>query len=226
VTDSPVDHSRPRATFVALLVLCAVALRLWRVRVGLPDFLEEAIPLRIALGMKDAASGRIDWNPHQFNYPSLSVYAHFAVQQLVYAAQFASGHARNWADYLLAFDLDPSPMVIAARLFGIACDAALVIGVVRVGERLRRAMTLDAGALAGAEFIAGALVAVSPILVITSSSIFCDSLMAALAVWAIERMFAWYARPNGPASCAPPCSSGSRRERSTRRACSSCRSPC
>src|SRR5262249_54864596 len=97
-------------TALALIVALAVGLRLWRIATGLPDFLEEAIPFRLALGMRDAASGRIDWNPHYFNYPSLSIYLHFVVQQAAYAIGRLWGHYKSYADYLLTFTIDPTPM--------------------------------------------------------------------------------------------------------------------
>jgi hypothetical protein len=164
-------------------VLVAVALRAWRIRLGLPDFLEEALPLRVALSMTDAATGRVDWNPHFFNYPSLSIYLHFVVQKIAYLAGVATHTYANPADYRLAFDVNPTPMVVAARGFSIATDALMVLGVYRVAERLRA----DSG------WIAGLLVALAPTLIVTGHSIFADTPMTALAVWAVERMLAWSA---------------------------------
>src|SRR5205814_6939273 len=80
----PIRYFRP--LFVPGLVFAALLLRLWHVRHGLPDFMEDAEPLRLALGLRDAATGVIDWNPHQFQHPSLPVYLHFFVQQAVFVA--------------------------------------------------------------------------------------------------------------------------------------------
>ena len=113
-------YSYFRPLIVPVLVACAIALRLWHVRHGLPDFLEEAAPLRLALGLRDVASGAIDWNPHAFANPSFAVYLHFFVQQLVYAIGRGLGHWNTYADYRTLFAVDPSAMVIAARLVGIA----------------------------------------------------------------------------------------------------------
>ena len=55
------------------VVLFAAALRSWRVTQGLPVFYEEAIPFRRALDMWTTVPG-IDWNPHFFHYPSLTLY--------------------------------------------------------------------------------------------------------------------------------------------------------
>ncbi len=170
-----------RPLIVPLLVACAVALRLWHVRHGLPDFLEEAAPLRLALGLRDVAGGAIDWNPHAFGNPSFAVYLHFFVQQLVFAAGRVMGHWSTYADYRTLFALDPSAMVIAARLVGIACDALTVVAAVRLGRRFGYAVSITAGVL----------VACAPALVVTSRSVFADSVMTACAMWALERMLTW-----------------------------------
>ena len=166
---------------VPALVAFAIALRLWHVRHGLPDFLEEAAPLRLALGLRDVASGTIDWNPHAFANPSFAVYLHFIVQQFVYAVGRALGHWNSYADYRTLFAVDPSAMVIAARLVGIACDALTVVAAVRLGRRFGYAVSITAGVL----------VACAPALVVTSRSVFADSVMTACAMGALERMLAW-----------------------------------
>ena len=177
----PSDSRQPRF-LLPLIVLAAVALRLWRIRLGFPDFLEEAIPLRLALNLVDPATGRMDWNPHQFNYPSLSVYVHFALQWLLFSAARLSGAISSWTDWRLLFDVDPSRAAIPARLLGVACDAFAIVGVARIAARLRP----------GSGLFAAALVAVAPTAITTSHSIFCDSLMTVFAVWAVERMLAWW----------------------------------
>jgi len=175
------DRVAGGAALTALLAV-AVGLRLWRIGLGLPDFLEEAIPFRLALGMMDVATGRVDWNPHHFNYPSLATYLHFLVQQTVFGIGRLLGAYPSYADYLLSYSIDPTRMVVAARWVGVICDALAVVGVVRLGERFAR----------GAGLLAGFLVATAPILITTSHSIFCDSVMGVLAVWALERMLAWH----------------------------------
>jgi hypothetical protein len=183
---SPDD--KPRASQhlfpVALLLLIAAALRCSRVGYGLPDFLEEAIPLRLALNIRDIATGHLDWNPHSFNYPSLSIYLHFFVQQAVCAIGHLLGAYPSFADYQLLFNVDPTPMVIASRGLSIVADLFAILGVVCIGNRVAPR----------AGYIAGALCALSPLLITTASSIFSDSIMTACAIWALERLLAWYER--------------------------------
>src|SRR5206468_10992531 len=156
------------------------ALRLWHLRAGLPDFVDEAFPFRRAFEMWGWSTGRIDFNPHAFHYPSLTFYLHFLLQALHYAAGRVSGVFARPADYFVAYEADPTPMVLLARFFGVLCDAAVIAGAAAIGERARR----------GAGLAAAALLAVSPVLVRGTRVIGTDAPMAALAIWALERMLA------------------------------------
>lgn len=180
------QDDKPRASQrilpVVMLLLIAAALRISRIGYGLPDFLEEAIPLRLALAIRDVATGHLDWNPHSFNYPSLSIYLHFLVQQVVYGIGHLFGVYRSYADYQLLFSIDPSPMVIASRALSIVADLLAILGVIRIGNRVAP----------HAGYIAGAICALSPLLITTSSSIFSDSIMTACVIWALERLLAWH----------------------------------
>jgi dolichyl-phosphate-mannose-protein mannosyltransferase len=162
----------------ALVVAVGVALRLWHIGHGLPDFLDEAIPFKTALGMWVDVR-RIDWNPHFFNYPSLTIYLQLALQMGV----LALGPYAGTADFLLGYQIDPTPLVLPARLLGVAFDTLTLVGVVRIGERLHR----------GAGVGAAALVALAPTMIVTSRAIYTDTYMTAFAVWALERMLAFRA---------------------------------
>jgi hypothetical protein len=175
----------PRASSAAVLaiLLAALALRLWHLREGLPDFVDEAFPFRRAFEMWGWSTGRADWNPHVFHYPSLSFYLHFMLQRLQYVAGHAIGLYPRPADWFLAYQTDPTPMVMLARLVGVAADLAMLAGVAVIGERVRR----------GAGLAAAALLAVSPVLIRGTRTIGTDAPMAALALWALERMLAYRA---------------------------------
>ncbi len=172
-----------RPVLVAGVLGLALFLRAWRIRHGLPDFLEEAMPFRLALAMRDGATGNIDWNPHGFQLPSLTIYLHFLVQQLTFLVGSWLGHYRSWADYLVAYHVDPTPMVLAARSLGIVFDMLGVAAVMRIGRRL----------WPGAGLVAGLIVACSPAMIVTARSINPETLMTALGLWAIERMLTWHA---------------------------------
>lgn len=177
---SPAMPRLPHAAVIAVLLVAALA-RAARIMHGLPDFLEEAIPLRQALEMVDPVTRRVDLNPHFFNYPSLSIYLHLVVQALVFAGGLVVGAWHNPADYILSWHLDPTLMVAVARGLSVAVDLVAIVAVMRIAERLMR----------GSGWVAGLIAAVSPLLIVTSSSIFCDGLMAAAGLWAVERTLAW-----------------------------------
>lgn len=166
---------------LGLAIALAVALRAWRLRQGLPDFLDEAIPLKEALEMWGWETGRTDLNPHFFHYPTLSIYLHFLLQKLTFAAGWLLGRFASPADYRLLYEIDPSSVVIAARALSFAADALTVVAVWRVAERLR----------AGAGLPAALLAAASPTLIETARAVHADTIMAALLAWAVERMLAW-----------------------------------
>jgi uncharacterized membrane protein YbaN (DUF454 family) len=168
---------------VAAIVVLGVALRLAGIRQGLPDFVEEAAPFRWALAMWAHAGGAIDWNPHHFIYPSLAIYLHLALQLLHETLGRWSGRFSGPADYHLAFQLDPTPMVLLARALGVAADAVSLVLAARIGERMRP----------GAGLVAAFLLACSPIMIATSRAIYTDPIMLVLALAALERMQAYRA---------------------------------
>jgi len=173
-----------RETWIAVaLVALAVLLRAWHVGWGLPDFTEEAIPLDLSFAMRSVATGALDLNPHAFSYPTLGIYLHLFVQQCVFWIGRLTGTWSNAADYQLAFYLDPSPMVLAARGVGIACDALAVLAAWRLGRRFSRPTGLAAALL----------VALSASMIVTARSVYVDSIMTCLSLWALERMLAWHA---------------------------------
>jgi hypothetical protein len=140
------DMSRSRAAAIAAIVAAAIALRVWRLDHGLPDLLEEALPLKTALGMF-RARGAIDWNPHAFNYPSLAIYLHLMAQLATIAVGKLAGAWNSVADYLLLCEVAPGPAVLVARALDVMFDAVTIVCVARVGERLRPGAGLLAAAL-------------------------------------------------------------------------------
>ncbi len=174
-------HSRWPAAVTAMLaaiVLLGVALRVAGIRQGLPDFVEEAAPFRWAMAMWKRPNGAVDWNPHHFIYPSLTIYLHLGLQLLHAAWGHWVGLYAGPADYHLAFQIDPTPMVLLARALGIAADGASLVLVAVLGERMRR----------GAGLAAALLLSCSPILIATSRAIYTDPIMLVLALAALERM--------------------------------------
>lgn len=170
----------PRFILVLVLVLAAVV-RLWRLRQGLPDFVDEAIPFKQALEMWGWDTGRVDLNPHFFSYPTFAIYLHFLAQQVHCALGVAIGQFGNAADYSVAIDLDPSDAVMVARSLGVAADLVSVWMSWRIAESIRK----------GTGLIAASIIALSPTLVVTARAVHVDTIAAALAAVAVERLVAW-----------------------------------
>jgi hypothetical protein len=170
--------TRPRRDLLPLAAILALAaaLRLWRLGQGLPDFVEEALPLRHALEM-GGWQAHPGWNPHFFNYPSLVIY----LQLLLVRLQILAGAAGNPADFWLAFQDDPTRPVILARALGVLADLTAVVGAWRLASRLRP----------GAGPVAALAVAASAVMIRTARLVQVDPFLAAGVVWAVERMIAW-----------------------------------
>lgn len=171
----------PAGFVLMLILLLAAVVRIWHLKQGLPDFVDEAIPFKQALEMWGWEVGRIDLNPHFFSYPTFAIYLHFLVQQVYCAVGVAIGHFANAADYSLSIDINPTGPVVAARLLGIGADLISVWMSWRIAEALRK----------GTGVIAASLVALSPTLILTSRAIHVDSIATALASVAIERLVTW-----------------------------------
>jgi hypothetical protein len=178
----PAGNPRPILLAALIVVAAGVALRLWHVGAGLPDFLDEAIPWKNAFRMW-VDERRVDLNPHFFNYPTLTIYLCLILQKSAYALGHLFGFYSNAADFLMDYELDPSALVIAARTMGVAFEVLTIVMVVRIGERQRR----------WAGVIAAAVVALSPTMIATSRAIYTDTYMTAFALWALERMLAYRA---------------------------------
>ena len=176
----PIRANGQKLALVAI-VLLSVILRVWRLRQGLPDFLDEAIPFKQALEMWGWDTGRVDLNPHFFNYPTFAIYLHFLAQQICYGIGVSLGHFANPNDFSLLIDIDPTWPVVAARLLGIGADAITVWMTWRLAEHLRR----DSG------WMAALLVALSPVFIVTARAIHVDSIMTAFAATALERLLCW-----------------------------------
>ena len=175
-TPLPANRGAFLAATIALALLAGL-LRLWHIDHGLPHFTEEAFVFRRALDMWSGTGGGMDWNPHSFVYPSLTIYLHLAVQHLVHAV----GPYSSPADFLLQMLVDPSSAVIASRSVGVAADLLTLIVVGLIGRRF--------GLLAA---IAGmSIVAFAPAMVTTSRMLFTDTIMSAVAMLAVHRILVY-----------------------------------
>lgn len=174
--------SRPRRDLLPLAAILALAalLRLWRLSQGLPDFVEEAIPLRRALEMGGWQAAP-DWNPRFFNYPSLVIYLQLLLLRVQILLGTVGGAFASPVDFWAAFQTDPTRPVVLARTLGLVADLAAVAGAWRLATRLRP----------GSGAVAALVVALSGILIRTSRLVQVDPFLGAAVAWAVERLIAW-----------------------------------
>jgi hypothetical protein len=163
-----------------LVILLAVALGLrgWRLGHGLPDFLEEAMPLRQAMKMWERGGGLA---PDFFHYPSLTIYLNYLIIWIHAKISLGLGTASTPADVWLMLKTDPSAVVLASRAVNILADLASVWAVWRIG----RAHNLRTAS------VAGLLVALSPTMISQSRLIVIEPIMTALLLWFLDRLITY-----------------------------------
>lgn len=165
-----------RALGLPLLLLVAVAVRVPHLDWGLPAVEEEAFPAKQAVQMWGFADGRVDWNPGTAGWPALSFYAQLGLQHLHYALGRLTGAYADRLDWWVAWLLDPTPVILWGRALAVALSAGIVAAGALLGRRL---------AGKGGFWLAGGLLAMSPLLVRHAQLIDPDGwvgLFAALAV--------------------------------------------
>lgn len=167
---------------LALVLACATGLRIWHLGWGLPAVEEEAFPSKVAIEMWGFDDGHAKLDPGTAGWPALSFYLQRAVQQLHYAYGKLAGHFSDPLDYYVAWLVDPSTVILLGRLSSVLCSLLLCVVAVRAGQ----AVAGTTGALT-----AGALCAVSPLLVRHAQLVEPDALVtafSALALWQIFRV--------------------------------------
>ena len=163
---------------LVILLAFALGLRVWRLGHGLPDFLEEAMPLRQAMKMWERG-GSLD--PDFFHYPSLTIYLNYLIIWVYTKISLGLGTAGNSADVWLMMKTDPSAVVLASRAVNILADLASVAAVWRIG-RFHNLRTAAA---------AGLLVAFSPTMINQSRLIVVEPIMTALLLWFLDRLITY-----------------------------------
>jgi 4-amino-4-deoxy-L-arabinose transferase-like glycosyltransferase len=143
--------ARSHAWIAAAIVLAAAALRIYGIDWSLPDVFEEATPLKKAWAMwRWGQPGGPDFNPHFFNYPSLSIYLQWAAQAFLYAGMKITGAIDSAVDFQMYYLVDKTPFYVAGRLVTALFGIATVWIVYRSGRRIAGpfASSVAAGLLA------------------------------------------------------------------------------
>jgi len=171
---------RRRRIAVLATVIMAAFLRVPQWTQGLPEFLEEAWPLREAWAMWGWNSGHVDLNPHRFHYPSLTFYLHYLLQLIQFGIGRVAGVWPSRADLFVDFQTDPGGIVVAARALATVFELAGIGAIAWIGERIRP----------GAGLVAGLFAAFSVAQIHAIRAIVPDTYMTAIAMFALLAMLA------------------------------------
>lgn len=171
---------RRRRIAVLVSVAAAACLRIPQWTQGLPEFLEEAWPLREAWAMWGWGTGQVDLNPHRFHYPSLTFYLHYALQLVQFGIGRLLGIWPGRADLFVDFHTDPGGIVVAARAMATLFELAGIGAIAWIGERIRPAAGL----------VAGLFAAFSVAQIHAIRAIVPDTCMTALSMFALLAMLA------------------------------------
>jgi hypothetical protein len=125
--------SRQAAIALAAIGVLGLALRLDGLRFGLPDLTH---PDEIWILNRALALGHNHLNPKNFLYPTLYFYAVFAWEGAYFVAGRLAGLYHSLGDFEQAFFVDPSRVVVAARVLTVLFGVATLAAVYRFGARL------------------------------------------------------------------------------------------
>ena len=142
----------PVLAAVALALVLGLPLLDW----GLPAVEEEAVPAKKALEMWGFATGRLHLDPETAGWPAFSFYAQLALQHVQYGLGRLTGAYADRLDYWLAWQLDPSAVILWGRGLAVALFAAVAGLGAAAGRRV---------AGLGGAWSTGLLLAASPLAV-------------------------------------------------------------
>ncbi|MCB9514270.1 MAG: glycosyltransferase family 39 protein [Candidatus Latescibacteria bacterium] len=128
------------------LVGLSLGLRLYLLNWGLPFVFEEAVPLKKAWYMWRWGQSTLHLDPEFFNYPSLTLYLHLALQGAVFGVQRLAGMVDSATDFAAHYVVDPSAVMLAGRALQALFGAATVALAWPLGRRHGGALTAAGGA--------------------------------------------------------------------------------
>ena len=121
---------------VLTVLVVALAARVYQIGWGLPFIFEEGIPIKRAWTMWSwGLPPGVDFNPHFFNYPSLTIYLNFIAQGVLYAVMRIAGVVASGVDYHARYIVDPSPFYYVGRSISVLFGVATVWFTYRVARR-------------------------------------------------------------------------------------------
>jgi hypothetical protein len=160
----------------------AFLVRIADVRWGLPEVEEEATPVHKAFEMWGWDEGRITLDPQTSDWPSLSFYAHLALQHVQYAVGRLTGRYDDRLDFFVQH-VDAHTLMAPARFLSVLMGVAIVV----VGVRLAGRLAGRFGALA-----TGLVLSASPLLIEHSIKVAPDIFLTLFSALALARILDVY----------------------------------
>jgi 4-amino-4-deoxy-L-arabinose transferase-like glycosyltransferase len=111
---------------LAVLLLTALAFRLWAITAGVPHAVGIDEPAIVGRALRILRTG--DWNPHIFDYPTLVIYLHTAVALLRFMAGASRGEWGTLADF------DIAAVYLTGRVVSACLGTATVWLTYRIGR--------------------------------------------------------------------------------------------
>lgn len=140
-----------RRGLLALIVFCALALRLWGIGFGLPELYHPDEPAYVlqALGVgRGLPDGLTFANPPLFKYLLLAEYA------VAYAFERVTGQSHSAAEFVEHFHADPSLRYLMARVTSAVVGALTALAAAALGNQVGGTRVgLAAGGLCGVSFL-------------------------------------------------------------------------
>ena len=119
-----------------LILLIGFLIRIWGINWGLPEIYEEARPMHEAWKFWGWETGKFDFDPHTYGWPSFSFYVAFITQFIIYAFGRIAGIFHSLADFGNMFETDMSTLVVTHRFVSILFGIGAIVTTFLLGRKL------------------------------------------------------------------------------------------
>jgi 4-amino-4-deoxy-L-arabinose transferase-like glycosyltransferase len=121
--------------WLCLIILIALALRLWGISFGLPSLNDPDEPLFVVSSLTMIVGKTL--NPGWFGHPgTTTIYALAIIDLLIVATAMLSGKFSNLAEFTTYIYSDPSILFVGGRIFMVVCGIATIILTYALARRM------------------------------------------------------------------------------------------
>lgn len=159
-----------------VILFIGIGLRSWHIGWGLPELYDEAYPFKVAWWLWQWDKPGLDFNPHFFNYPALTIYLNFALQGVQYIVGHLTGAFPTPEAFHQAFIKNPGLSILLSRSLNVLFETGTIVLLFLIAKRL-------AGEVAG--LVSAALGSINLLLIKQSYLINVDTPLAFFALLSI-----------------------------------------